>query len=207
MITNKLRFVETEEDGSQTVQKKKARLRAYMKERRGNNENRDVKEQLQIENFFKALEGIFPKSIGAGMRRTFFVYLSYSLETPTDGLIERLIADGQAVCCPRVEGVEMSAVEYGEDFSLSERGIREPIGKTYDGAIDVIVLPLLAVDERGARLGYGGGYYDRFLKAHPKAKRIAFCYDFQIVREVPTELHDEKVDVIVTDKRVLFIKR
>ena len=202
MTTNKLRFVEAADDGAAAG--KKDRLRAYMRERRGENENRDVKEVLLTENFWKA---IFDDSTGAGMRRTVFVYLSFSSEAPTDKLIERLLQADQKVYCPRVEKGEMSAVLYGEELTLSDLGIREPLGATWEGDPDVVVLPLLAVDERGGRLGYGGGYYDRYLKRHPKAKRVAYCYDFQIVHSVPTEAWDERVDVIVTDKRIVATKR
>ena len=205
MITNKLRFAEEKEDFSpQAVQTKKKRLREYMREKRSQNENRDVKEKLLLENFEKA---IFSKTERAGTRRSFFVYLSYSSEAPTDELIEWLKTAGHLVYCPKVAGKEMTAVLYGEDFSISDYGIREPIGAVLKGETDVIVLPLLAVDERGNRLGYGGGFYDRYLREHPQAKRVAYCYDFQIARNVPVEKWDERVDVIVTDKRILFTDR
>jgi 5-formyltetrahydrofolate cyclo-ligase len=98
----------------------------------------------------------------------------------------------------------MYAVEYGEDFSLSDYGIREPLGERFLENIDVAVVPFLAVDKQGNRLGYGGGYYDRYLKKST-AKRVAFGYDFQIVNEVPCEPWDEKMDAIVTDERVIWI--
>ena len=72
------------------------------------------------------------------------------------------------------------------------------------GQIDVAVVPFLAVDKCGNRLGYGGGYYDRFLK-NTTAKRVAYGYDFQIVNEVPAETWDEKMDVVVTDERILQV--
>lgn len=118
MITNKLRFVETE---SESVEESKKRLRAYMKERRGENENRDVKELLLAENLFKVLES---QTKGAGTRRTAFVYLSFSSEAPTDKLIETLQNADWKVFCPRIENGEMLAAEYGEDCSLSDYGIR-----------------------------------------------------------------------------------
>lgn len=195
---NKLRFAGEEEI---SVRERKKRLRAYMKERRADNENRDVKEALLAENFFKLLGELFGERTGAGTRLTCFCYLSYSSEAPTDKLIERLLEAGVNVTCPRVEGNEMVAVEYGADVALSERGIREPIGEAYEGEINLIVLPLLAVDKRGNRLGYGGGYYDAFVKAHPQAKRVAYGYDFQVIGEVPTEETDERAEYIVTDKR------
>lgn len=182
-------------------EEQKARLRAYMKGKRAENVNRDVKEQRLIEHFYQA---IFQKMDGAGTRLTFFIYLSHFREAPTDQLIERLCADGHRVCCPRLENGEMYAVEYGEEFTLSDFGIREPIGKRFTEKIDVAVIPFLAVDKQGNRLGYGGGYYDRYLH-HSKAKRVAFGYHFQIANDVPCEVWDEKMDVIVTDEEIVFI--
>ena len=176
-------------------------MRVYMKNKRMENTNRDVKEERLIANFYQAVLG---EKAYPGTRLTFFIYLSFSQEAPTDELIEKLLADGHKVCCPRLENGEMVAVEYGEDFTLSDRWIREPVGERYLGQIDVAVVPFLAVDKRGNRLGYGGGYYDRFLK-NTTAKRVAYGYDFQIVNEVPAETWDEKMDVIVTDERILQV--
>lgn len=65
--------------------------------------------------------------------------------------------------------------------------------------IDCIIVPGVAFDRNGNRLGLGGGYYDRFLNQVERAKRIALAFDFQIVDEVPNEPHDEKVDLIITE--------
>ena len=200
MITNKLRFVETDE--KETIERKKAKLRQYAKERRGENENRDVKEKLLTENALSVIE----KAEKREKPLSVFIYCSYSSEAPTDDLIERLKEKGYTVYTPRVEGREMVAVLHEEEFTLSEKGIREPVGAAYEGAPDVIVLPLLAVDEQGNRLGYGGGYYDRYLKKYPNSVRIAYGFDFQVIHSVPHTKEDELVDVIVTDKRTLFIK-
>ncbi len=198
MKTNNLRFVE--EDRNLSVSQRKKNLRFRMKERRGENENRDIKETLLVENFKKEF---LDKTTGAGTSLTYFIYLSFSSEAPTDKLIELLLNEGNKVCCPRVEGKEMQAVEFSEDLTLSDYGIREPVGKEYEGEIDVLIIPLLAVDEQGNRLGYGGGFYDRFIKKHPKALKVGYCYDFQIVGKVPTEDTDERLQCVVTDKRVL----
>lgn len=201
MNTNKLRFVKTEPCLDVAERKKALRLR--MKERRSDNENRDVKESLLCENLLKEIDGFENKKAGAGTRRTVFIYLSFSSEAPTDKAIEALKEKGFCVLCPRVEKGEMFAVEYGDDFTLSHMGIREPVGQVYENTPDYIVLPLLAADMAGNRLGYGKGYYDRYLAKHPTAKRIGYCFDFQIVREVPCGEKDEKLDVIVTDKQVI----
>ncbi len=202
MKNTDLRFVQTENLQGDVAERKKT-LRQYMKARRGDNENRDVKELLLIDNLFKALE---EDRTGAGTRRNVFVYLSYSSEAPTDKLIERLKEQGYKVFCPKLDGQKMSAVALGEDFSLSQYGIREPIGEPFDGVLDFAIIPLLAVDSNGNRLGYGGGYYDRFLQERPLMKRIGFCYDFQLLREVPHLDTDEKMQIIVTDKRTVFVK-
>ena len=144
---------------------------------------------------------------GVCTRRKLFVYLSFSSEAPTDMLVERLQEKGCEVYCPRIENGQMLAVRYGEDFSLSDYGIREPIGEIMQGEADIVVVPLLAADEKGNRLGYGKGYYDTYLRAHPSAKRVGYCYDFQICKKVPTDENDEKLDVIVTDKRVIYTAR
>ena len=197
MITDKFsfadtfRFVEREE---RSAAERKASLRRTMKERRGENENRDVKETLLLENFLRT---------EAAGKESFLVYLSFSSEAPTDKLVETLLAQGRRVYCPRMAGESMEAVAWKEDFTLSPRGIREPVGDPFSGKIDVAVLPLLAVDERGVRLGYGGGCYDRFLAAHPETFPLAYCFDFQIVREVPEEPFDRRAALIVSDKRIL----
>lgn len=207
MNTHKFQFVETP---SCSVEESKNSLREYAKKRRVQNENRDIKEALLVKNFFKvyaALEEEITQSKGAVSSLRVFVYLSYSLEAPTDKLIEGLIEDGAKVFCPRIDGKELQTVEYGEDFSLNPLGIREPIGLPSEETPDVVVVPLLAVDEGGNRLGYGGGYYDRYLRRHDKAIRIGYCYDFQIIHKVPSADLDEKLDLIVTEKRILFPKR
>lgn len=201
MNTNKLRFVKNEPCLDVAERKKALRLR--MKERRSDNENRDVKESLLCDNLLKEIDGFESKKAGAGTRRTVFIYLSFSSEAPTDMAIEALKEKGLCVLCPRVEKGEMFAVEHGDDFTLSHMGIREPVGQVYENTPDYIVLPLLAADKAGNRLGYGKGYYDRYLAKHPTAKRIGYCFDFQIVREVPCGEKDEKLDVIVTDKQVI----
>lgn len=196
MTTNRLRFIENEVE---TVEIRKKRLRAYMKSRRGDNENRDVKEELLTENFFKALE-----ETGLQNAENFFVYLSFSSEAPTDKLIEELLERGKRVYSPRIEDGEMFAVEYGEDFTVSSLGIREPVGKMYQGTLDVAVIPLLAVDKLGNRLGYGKGYYDRYLRGK-KIKRVGYCFDFQIVDTVPATETDERMEILVTDKQIIYI--
>lgn len=195
MNKNRFHFATGEE---KMPAERKKEIRALMKKRRSENENRDVKEELMIRAFFES---------GLAEKESFFVYLSYSSEARTDKLIERLLALGKKVYCPRVEGERMLAAPFSEDMALSEFGIREPTGEPYEGKIDVAVVPLLAVDGQGRRIGYGGGYYDRFLKTGVCGVAIGWCYDFQIFETpLPTEERDEPLDGVVSDKRTFFIK-
>ncbi len=196
-----LRFAEEE---NISVEQRKQSLRTYMKERRANNENRDVKERLMIENLLSVLVSLQGQRTGAGVKRNVLVYLSFSLEASTDGLIERLQETGYTVFCPRVEDGAIFPVLYGEDCTLSAYGIREPVGEAFEGQMDFCVTPFLAVDGQGNRLGYGGGYYDRYFWGNPNVLRIAYGFDFQVLHGVPTSATDEKIDCIVTDKRVLY---
>lgn len=69
---------------------------------------------------------------------------------------------------------------------------------TYEGPLDLIIVPGLAFDKNGGRLGYGGGYYDRFLKKYRSTMTMAFCYNFQILEELPLEKHDIRIKNVVT---------
>lgn len=180
------------------IEKRKKELRAYMRARRANNENRDVKEELLIGNLLSLGEIVKDKE-------NFFVYLSYSSEAPTDGLIERLLSLGKKVFCPQVAQDEMNAVAFQDDFVLSKEGIREPLGEPFLGRLDVAVTPLYAVDEQGNRLGYGKGYYDKFFQKRRDILKIGYCFDFQILSQVPHTAADVPLDIIVTDKRVLIL--
>ena len=91
-------------------------------------------------------------------------------------------------------------------FKKSSFGILEPEGEASDIDDFVAIMPCLAVDKYGNRIGYGGGYYDKFLK-NKSAFKIALCYDFQFVDKIVSDKHDIKVDCIVTDKQILNIER
>lgn len=197
-MTAKLHFVETDGETEKSV------LRSYAKSRRAQNENRDMKERLLIANALSLLDGLKSKTAGAGTRLKVFVYLSYSSEAPTDNLVEALREQGYFIYCPRVEGKRLAMVAYGDDFTLNERGIREPVGEETDEEMDFVITPLLAVDKRGNRLGYGGGYYDRYFAENKNAVRIGYCYDFQIVKSVPNTSADIPLQYIVTDKQILY---
>lgn len=174
----------------------KAALRKQMKTLRKEAQSEQKAEKI-AENLYKVKEFLQVNS--------YFIYNSFGAEVPTMPVIKKLLAEGKRVYLPRVENSDMVAVCYQQDVPMSESnyGIFEPTGEAYEGNIDVVILPLLAATKEGDRLGYGGGYYDRYLAKHPQSLKIGISYDEQIVENVYAQSHDIKLDMLITDKRIL----
>lgn len=125
-------------------------------------------------------------------------YLSYNQEVRTEPILRRAQADGKRVAVPKVYGEEMKFLWLEWDkVQAGYRGIPEPIdGELADDKTALVLMPGLAFDAQGHRLGYGGGFYDRFLAAQPHTT-LALCYDFQMLTQLETEAHDIPVDAVL----------
>lgn len=134
-------------------------------------------------------------------------YVALPDEVETRPLIEALWAAGKHVSVPKIVGPgEMVAVpiQRWADLALGTFGVLEPkAAYVIERDLDVVVVPGQAFTLRGERKGRGHGYYDRFLAAHPAAVRVALATESQIVDRLPTRSHDEPVDWIVTERRIL----
>ena len=84
-------------------------------------------------------------------------------------------------------------------------GIPEPTTPAYEGDIDLVIVPAVAFDEKGRRLGRGGGYYDRFIKNQTHATLIGVGYDFQLIEEVPAARHDQRVHRIILPSQTILV--
>ncbi len=136
-----------------------------------------------------------------GKYDSFFIYSSFSTEARTDLIIGELLRRGKRVYLPRVEGQSMVAVPYfGGSLTEGFNGIPEPEGQAFSGGIDVTVAPLLCVNPRGFRLGYGGGYYDRYLCGKATLK-VGLGYGFQI-EEFNEEPHDVPLDKYICERGI-----
>lgn len=104
------------------------------------------------------------------------------------------------IILPTVVGDDIIPVEYGKDtaFAVGDFNILEPQNEPYTGGFDLIIVPGVAFDHKGNRLGRGRGYYDRFLCQHLDVKRIGICFDFQLVDEVPAEPFDIRMDEVLS---------
>lgn len=137
-------------------------------------------------------------------------FVSMRTEVQTRLAVEAAWADGKSVATPRMAPSfdELELRAWREDTPLEESGMMflqppESADLVAPEAIDLVLVPALAVDDRGHRIGFGKGFYDRLLPRLTSASRVAVIFDFERVAEVPELPGDEPVDVIVTDERVL----
>ena len=133
--------------------------------------------------------------------RTFYGYLPYNQEVRTTPLLEQAIRDGKRVAVPKCYGDEMKFI-YLDDLTKVEPGyanIPEPIadGPIADDPTALVLMPGLAFDPEGHRVGYGGGFYDKFLAQEPHHPTVALCYDFQMMPHLETEEYDVPVDLVL----------
>ena len=127
-------------------------------------------------------------------------------EVATRGIVARALREGKTVVCPRVRwkprGLDSFAVGSFDDLVESSRGLWEPdperAALVDHAALDLVLVPGIAFDRRGWRIGFGAGLYDRFL-AGVGAPRVALAFSLQILDSLPVEPHDEPVDWIVTE--------
>ena len=133
--------------------------------------------------------------------KTIYGYLPYNQEVRTVPMLEKAIADGKKVAVPKVYGDELKFI-YLDDLSAVEKGyagIPEPVadGPVADDETALVLMPGLAFDRDGHRIGYGGGFYDKFLAQEPNHPTLALCYDFQMLPKLQTEEFDIPVDQVL----------
>lgn len=129
-------------------------------------------------------------------------------EVQTEVVARRCLTDGKRLAYPRITGAEMTFVEISDlgEMAPGGFGILEPTGDRLvpvDG-LDLLVIPGVAFDLAGNRLGFGKGYYDRALAVcRPGQERVGFAYEFQVVGPLPAADHDCRLTALVTEQRML----
>jgi len=142
---------------------------------------------------------------------TLMVYLSFGSEVLTDDLIRWGWDAGKRIVVPfcHPESREMTSCLLGgfTELETGHYGIREPKAERLKPVpreeIDAVLIPAVAFDRQGRRVGYGGGYYDRFLPEIPRSARIGAAFACQIVAEIPPDPHDVPADRIVTEDELI----
>lgn len=156
-------------------------------------------EQIQLAS--KRLGELFINAEPYKKAKTIYFYLPYNQEVRTEPMILKALEQGKQVAVPKVYGDEMRFI-YITDFSGIETGyagIPEPVADepVANDPTALVLMPGLAFDKEGHRIGYGGGFYDRFLSAEPNHPTVALCYDFQMLEHIDTEEFDIPVDLVL----------
>lgn len=149
----------------------------------------------------ETLGRLFAESALYQNARTIYGYLPYNQEVRTVPMLRRAICEGKRVAVPKVYGDEMKFI-YLDDLSQVEKGyagIPEPIADApiADDPTALVLMPGLAFDREGHRIGYGGGFYDKFLAKEPNHPTLALCYAFQMQEHLETEEFDIPVDCVL----------
>ncbi len=199
----------------------KRELRQILKEQR---DSIPVYKRRELD---QAIRELLFSSIAYQSCELIFPYMSFRSEVATQEMIKAALADAKRVCLPRINGAEMEFYEiYGlEELQQSSYGILEPpedentlfvkaglindrkkAGSAVENVAEegkcrrrLMLLPGLAFDKRGNRIGYGAGYYDRYLSGCAGSfYKLALAYDFQVVGKIEADANDVKVDGILT---------
>lgn len=174
----------------------KDELRSRMKKQR-----RALSKEMRERFSTQIQEHVWPLLENA---KSVMLYADNFGEVQTAPLAEKLLQKGIGVYYPRVLGEgQMEAVRIAalSELAPGAMGILEPVGNEIARDADVIILPGLAFSKAGARLGFGAGYYDRFLE-NSCGRFVALAYSFQVVDEIPVQPHDIPVHMIVTENGV-----
>lgn len=155
----------------------------------------------EIEQKSQALTEAFLRSAAYQSAKTIYGYLPYNQEVRTVPMLEQALRDGKRVAVPKCYGDEMRFI-YMVDLSAVEKGyagIPEPIADepVADDESALVLMPGMAFDPQGHRIGYGGGFYDKFLAKEPDHPTLALCYDFQVLPHLETGEFDIPVDTVI----------
>lgn len=157
--------------------------------------------ELQIQEKSTRLGELFRQSPAYSRAKSIYGYLPYNQEVRTVPMLEQALRDGKRVAVPKVIGDEMIFIWLSDLSQVAPgyAGIPEPIadGPAAEDKSALVLMPGLAFDPQGHRIGYGGGFYDKFLAAEPEHPTLALCYDFQLLPSLETEAFDIPVDTVL----------
>ncbi len=171
------------------LRKKYTKVRAEVEDKEG--KDKLIRKNLRELEIYKKAKSVF-------------VFISYKSEVDTRGIIEDILADGKKLLVPLVKGSEMIAVEVKgiDDLEPNKMGILEPKSGDEVTDVDLTITPGLAFDKAGFRLGYGGGYYDKFF-AKVDTIRMGIGYSDQYVESLVHEDYDKALEYLLTEEGLI----
>ncbi len=141
-------------------------------------------------------------------------YLSHKSEVDTEPMIHKALALEKIIALPLIDGEKREIIplkidNLDRDTQPGYRGIREPIYQRCKQIpvqqVNLAIIPGIAFDERGGRIGYGTGFYDRFIpNLDITTRKVALAFECQIVPQIPMEPHDRYTDIIITEDRIVY---
>lgn len=170
---------------------------------------KSVRDSLSLEEKYNKSQEIAscllnqPSVINSGI---VFCYVSFGSELQTCKLIEQLFVLNKKICVPKIISNKMFPVVINnfDQLHKSHFGNLEPIAnQPIASNIDLCLTPGIAFTKSGKRLGYGKGYYDRFFAKHPKLTRIGLAFEIQVLADLPTNINDQLIDLLITEKGVI----
>jgi 5-formyltetrahydrofolate cyclo-ligase len=142
------------------------------------------------------------------------LYVNHGLEVNTRGILNRCLGYNKIVVLPafKLETFQMKLMKVDNleaDLKMGARGILEPNPATCKivpiDRIDIAIIPGVALDEKGGRIGSGEGFYDRLIPKLPiTTRKVSLAFECQIIQQVPMESHDKYVDIIITEERIIY---
>lgn len=143
--------------------------------------------------------------------KTIMFFVSFNSEVDTHHMIKEALKN-KTIIVPKVMHHEIEPsviIDFDNLIPSGKFSVLEPIEtmKVAYKNIDLVLVPGIVFDKEGHRIGYGFGYYDKFLKKVPKTIKIGLAFDFQVVDKIPREMHDVPVDMVVTEKGVVECRK
>ncbi|MEQ9617898.1 MAG: 5-formyltetrahydrofolate cyclo-ligase [Deltaproteobacteria bacterium] len=198
-------FLSLSEAGGFNLSEQKDYVRSYIYEKRTCLSDDEIEEKSRrISENLTGLE-LFKNS------RSIALYYPFRKEVTTRQIFYKSLESGKKVYFPRVNGTSLSfhRVDRLDQLEAGRFGIPEPRPGSFSiepEKLDLVVVPGVAFDSGGRRLGYGKGYYDRYLPRIPSRKRIALAFGIQIVESVPAGEGDQGVGLVVTEFGIIFCR-
>ena len=169
---------------------------------------RSQKRSMSLDEIEKKSERIFEKLENLKIWKEMelvYSYVSYNQEVQTVKRMEHWLSKGKRIAVPKVVGedIQFYEIESMNQLRKGYQNILEPVSeKLVEDEAGIVLMPGLAFDRSYHRLGYGGGFYDRYLQRWERIPltKIALCYSYQLLDVVPFEVHDYQMDIILTEK-------
>ena len=172
----------------------------------------NIRNSMSIENVEKNSSIIIDKIVNTDIykqSKVVFIYMDFNKEVMTSQLIKRMLSEKKRVVIPYTDTINTelipSEITKQADLKLNSFGYYEPVSimPVDPEEIDLVIVPGVVFDKQLNRIGFGKGYYDKILiKLKPSAVKIAVAHEFQVFELIPTEEHDIKMDMIITEKSI-----